>query len=174
MTYDVYMMIFEVGRILTIIMLVVSLIVFFILKIPIVIDEIFGITKKRAIENIRKQNEEFDEVNKEHGKLKDKISSLGTLQSNRSDNSGFTVKMENRNTQKLINETIELNHYAGKNLLQNETPVYKETSLLSSNVMKESGTADFGNTCELPPLPGTFAIEQEITFIHTEEIIPVG
>jgi len=61
MTYDVYMMIFEVGRILAILMFVVSLILFFVLKIPAVIGDLSGATARKAIENIRNQNEESGE-----------------------------------------------------------------------------------------------------------------
>lgn len=194
MTYDVYMMIFEVGRILAILMFVVSLILFFALKIPAVIGDLSGATARKAIENIRNQNEESGEkaykssaVNKERGKLTDKISPSGSLHSKPSDKLGFGMKTEKISTQRLdsedagettvlsaTDETTVLSSNAGETEVLNEAPAYNETTLLSPDMMNVPGTVDFGDTSELPPLPGFFEIEQEITFIHTQEIIPIG
>lgn len=194
MTYDVYMMIFEVARILAILMFVVSLILFFVLKIPAVIGDLSGATARKAIENIRNQNEETGDkvykssaVNKERGKLTDKISPSGNLHSKPSDKLGFGMKTEKISTQRLDNEdvgettvlssgneTTVLSSNAGETSVLNETPAYNETTLLSPDMMNVPGKVDFGDTGELPPLPGFFEIEQEITFIHTQEIIPVG
>lgn len=194
MTYDVYMMIYNVGLILAGIMFVVSMILFFALKIPAVIGDLSGATAKKAIENIRNQNEESGEkaykssaVNKERGKLTDKISPSGSLHSKPSDKLGFGMKTEKISTQRLDveeagettvlsseNETTLLSSNAGETEVLNEAPVYNETTLLSPDMMEAPGKVDFGDTSELPPLPGFFVIEQEITFIHTEEIIPVG
>lgn len=194
MTYDVYMMIFEVGRILAILMFVVSLILFFVLKIPAVIGDLSGATARKAIENIRNQNEESGEkaykssaVNKERGKLTDKISPSGSLHSKPSDKLGFGMKTEKISTQRLdsedagettvlsaANETTVLSSNIGETEVLNEAPVFNETTLLSPDMMNVPGTVDFGDTSELPPLPGFFEIEQEITFIHTQEMIPIG
>jgi len=198
MTYDVYMMIFEVGRILAILMFVVSLILFFVLKIPAVIGDLFGATARKAIENIRNQNEESGEkaykssaVNKERGKLTDKISPSGSLHSKPSDKLGFGMKTEKISTQRLdsedagettvlsaANETTVLSSGIGETEVLNEAPVFNETTLLSPDMMAPSTESNdvqmgFGDTTELPPMPGVFVIEQEITFIHTQEIIPM-
>lgn len=194
MTYDVYMMIYNVGLILAGIMFVVSMILFFVLKIPAVIGDLSGATAKKAIENIRNQNEETGEkaykssaVNKARGKLTDKISPSGSLHSKPSDKLGFGMKTEKISTQRLDveeagettvlsveNETTVLNSSVGETEVLNEAPAFNETTLLSPDMMNLPGKVDFGDTGELPPLPGFFVIEQEITFIHTEEIIPVG
>ena len=194
MTYDVYMMIYNVGLILAGIMFVVSMILFFVLRIPAVIGDLSGATAKKAIENIRNQNEESGEkaykssaVNKERGKLTDKISPSGSLHSKPSDKLGFAMKTEKISTQRLDveeagettvlsveNETTVLNSSVGETEVLNEAPAFNETTLLSPDMMNVAGKVDFGDTGELPPLPGFFVIEQEITFIHTEEIIPVG
>lgn len=199
MTYDVYMMIFEVGRILAILMFVVSLILFFALKIPAVIGDLSGATARKAIENIRNQNEESGEkaykssaVNKERGKLTDKISPSGSLHSKPSDKLGFGMKTEKISTQRLdsedagettvlsaANETTVLSSSIGETEVLNEAPVFNETTLLSPDMMAPSTESNdvqmgFGDTTELPPMPGVFVIEQEITFIHTQEIIPIG
>lgn len=203
MTYEVYMTIFEVGRILAIIMFVVSLVLFFVLKIPAVIGDLSGATAKKAIENIRNQNEESGDkaykssaVNKERGKLTDKISPSGSLHSKPSDKLGFGMKTEKISTQRLDNEeagettvldaanettvlssgneTTVLSSDMGETSVLNEAPAYNETTLLTPNMMNTPGTMNFGDTGELPPLPGFFEIEQDITFIHSQEIIPVG
>lgn len=191
MTYDVYMMIYNVGALLTIIMFVVSMILFFVLKIPAVIGDLSGATARKAIENIRNQNEESGEkvykssaVNKERGKLTDKISPSGTLHSKTSDRLGFGMKTEKISTQRLEgeeagettvltsgNETTVLSGYANETSVLNEVPVYNETSLLSPDMMSVPGTVDFGNTGKLPTMSVFFVIEQEITFIHTNEVI---
>lgn len=132
MTYDVYMMIFEVGRILAILMFVVSLILFFALKIPAVIGDLSGATARKAIENIRNQNEESGEkaykssaVNKERGKLTDKISPSGSLHSKPSDKLGFGMKTEKISTQRLDSED------AGETTVLSAA---NETTVLSSSI----------------------------------------
>lgn len=212
MTYDVYMMIYNVGLILAGIMFVVSMILFFVLKIPAVIGDLSGATAKKAIENIRNQNEETGEkaykssaVNKARGKLTDKISPSGSLHSKPSDKLGFGMKTEKISTQRLNNEdagettvlgggnettvlgggnettvlgygneTTVLSSEVGETSVLNEASAYNETTLLSPEMMNAPGKVDFGDTGELPPLPGFFEIEQDITFIHTQEIIPIG
>ena len=57
MTYDIYRLIFIVGAIACAVMFVVSVILFITLKIPNVIGDLTGRNAKKAIENIRKQNE---------------------------------------------------------------------------------------------------------------------
>lgn len=212
MTYDVYMNIYNVGVVLTIIMFVVSLILFFVLKIPAVIGDLSGATARKAIENIRNQNEETGEkayksssVNKERGKITDKISPSGNLHSKPSDKLGFGMRTEKISTQRLDNEdagettvlgggnettvlgggnettvlgygneTTVLSSDLGETSVLNEAPAYNETTLLSPGMMSTPGAMNFGDTGELPPLPGFFEIEQDITFIHTQEIIPIG
>ena len=185
MTYDVYMMIFNVGAILAGIMFTVSLVLFFVLKIPAVIGDLSGATARKAIADIRNQNEESGEkaykssaVNKERGKLTDRISPSGSLHSQPSDKLGFGMKTEKISTQRLAlddaGETTVLSSTAGETEVLNEMPTYNETTLLSQDMMNYQEKVDFGDTGKLPPLPGFFEIEQEITFIHTDEIIPVG
>lgn len=199
MTYDVYMNIYMVGLVLAGIMLVISVILFFVLKIPAVIGDLSGANAKKAIENIRNQNEESGDkaykssaVNKERGRITDKISSSGSIHTTPSDKLGFGMKTEKISTQRLdvedsgettvlsvANETTVLSNNAGETEVLNETPAFNETTLLSPDMMAPATESNdvqmgFGDTTELPPMPGLFVIEQEITFIHTQEIIPVG
>ena len=55
MTYEMYRMIFQIAGGLSIGLLVVSVILFFVLKIPRVIGDLSGRTARKAIEDIRKQ-----------------------------------------------------------------------------------------------------------------------
>ena len=75
MTYEIYRYIFLGGAILTGIMFVVSVLVFFFLNIPNVIGDLTGANARKAIEHIRNQKEDTENktarissVNKERGK----------------------------------------------------------------------------------------------------------
>ena len=84
MTYEVYRYIFIISAILCGIMLIVSVLLFILLKIPRIINDLSGRTAKKAIKNIREQNEasgeKFHKVsafNESRRKLTDKISQSG-------------------------------------------------------------------------------------------------
>ena len=129
MTYDIYKLIFIVGAIACAVMFVVSVILFITLKIPNVIGDLTGRNAKKAIENIRKQNEasggkgyKASAVNLERGRLTDKMTPSGNLQ-RRGITSGFGVHTEKISTMKLeqqesvgtdtdneSNETMVLEH----------------------------------------------------------------
>lgn len=197
MTYEVYRFIFYGGAILAAIMLVVVIILFFVLKIPAVIGDLSGATARKAIENIRNQNETTGDraykssaVNVERGKLTDKISPSGSLLKSPSDKLGLGMRTEKISTQRLSiedgagettlldmggNETTVLTpEMAGANETTLLTPDMmggsNETTVLTQD-MYQTTNVGFGDTSELPPLPGLFVIEEDITFIHTEEVI---
>lgn len=90
MTYEVYRYIFIGGAILFGILLLVTVFLFFYLKIPMVIGDLTGTTAKKAIKSIRIQNESSG--NKVYGvssrqsqrsSLTDKISASGSLIENK-------------------------------------------------------------------------------------------
>ena len=150
MTYDQYRYIFIGAAILCGIMLIASVIIFFVLKIPRVIGDLTGSTARKAIEEIRQQNEESGHktyrssaVNRERGKLTDKISPSGSLLKDDTTGLGGAMETEKIGTQQLmpeVGETEVLEFAAG------------ETEVLSEET-------------------NVFKIEYEITFIHTEEMI---
>lgn len=167
MSYDIYRYIFYGGAILSIVMLFVSVFLFFFFKIPTVIGDLNGSNARRAIESIRNSNEQFGKtvhkaknMDLERSKITDKMTPSGRI----AKNSGFTNKIATLpNTQKisqenLINyseETVVLSNEETTVLQQDETTVLsEETTVLDSNVT----------------LP-VFAIEYEITYVHTSEII---
>lgn len=76
MTYEQYRQLFMVAAILGVILFLISLILFFVFKIPDVIGDLSGATAKRAINSIREKNEHNSEkllkmnmANGEKGKL---------------------------------------------------------------------------------------------------------
>ena len=147
-TYDIYQYIFIGTAILCGIMAVITILLFFTLKIPQVIGDLTGSTARKAIEAIRLQNESSGNktyktslVNQERGKITDKISPSGNLLVGETDPLSYAMATEKLETQQL-NETEVLNNMGSE-----------ETAILSQSV------------------ESSFVIESEITFIHTNEII---
>lgn len=173
MTYDIYRYIFVGAAIACVVMLVITIVLFFVLKIPAVIGELSGRTAKKAIADIRKQNMSANTDNIGSEKLTDKITASGRLIERRNSNGEkYTDKIS---TDKLIeqnrieysnNETTLLN-------TGNETTVLNsgnETTVLSSY----SGQTAILNTSDMETnvnSVGYVNVELDITFIHSTEII---
>ena len=152
MTYEIYRYIFIGAAILCGIMAITSVFLFFYLKIPRVIGDLTGATARKAIEEIRQQNESSGHktyksslVNQERGKLTDKISPSGNLYPRETDPLGGAMATEKIGTEQLYYESGETDVL--------DTTGSEETSVLS-NVMTDA-----------------FVVEHEITFIHTNEMI---
>lgn len=150
MTYEVYRYIFIGAAILCGIMAATSVFLFFFLKIPKVIGDLTGSTARKAIEEIRQQNENSGHktyktslVNQQRGKLTDKISPSGNLYPAGTDPLGGAMATEKIGTQQL--------EYMGN-----------DTELLSDIGSEETSVLSNVNA---------FVVEQEITFIHTDEVI---
>lgn len=174
MTYEIYRYIFIGAAIAAGVMLAVTLILFFVLKIPGVIGDLSGRTARKAIADIRNHNMSANTDNIGSGKLTDKITASGRLMERR-DSSG------NKYTDKISTEKlIEQNKLSGNNettLLNNgnETTVLNagnETTVLDSyssgqTVILNSDTAGFKDIQSA----GYVNVESDITFIHSAEII---
>lgn len=150
MTYEIYRYIFIGAAILCGIMAATSVFLFFFLKIPKVIGDLTGSTARKAIEEIRQQNESSGHktyktslVNQQRGKLTDKISPSGNLCPAGTDPLGGAMATEKIGTQQL--------EYASN-----------DTELLSDIGSEETSVLSNVNT---------FVVEYEITFIHTDEVI---
>ena len=168
--YETYQLIFYGGLILSGLCLVATVVLFFVLKIPRVIGDLTGANARKAIEEIRNQNERGGEktykpsaVNRERGKITDKMTQSGRLIKNPSGGMG------GHKTAKI--STMELD---------TEMLPADETSVLSepANETAVLGTAGVGETMLLQPEPvpqpvmnTVFAVEMEITYIHTNEVI---
>lgn len=163
MTYEIYRYIFIGGAVLAGVMFVVSVLLFFVLKIPYVLGDLTGRNAKRAIENIRNRNEssgdklyKSSKVNRERGKITDKISPSGNLIKKPSGNLGGGA---------MATEKISVQEFPPE---ANETTVLdvaNETTVLDSEV-GETVLLD----AQSDAIP-VFQIEYEITYIHTDEVI---
>lgn len=170
MTYDIYRYIFIGAAVLCGIMLVASILIFILMKIPNVISDLSGATAKKAIKEIREQNErtgdksyQVSHVNRNRGKLTDKISPSGNIIQQTPGNMNYGVQTTKIATQELNTEETSL-------LTANETTVLtgnvNETTVLTGN-LNETTVLD-------APVEATFVIEYDITYIHTQEIIGMG
>lgn len=163
MSYEIYRYIFIGAAILCGAMLITSILLFILLRIPKVIGDLTGRTARKAIENIRNQNESSGDktyrsslVNQERGKLTDKISPSGRLMKNPTDMLGGAMATEKIGTQQLVSdETVVLDSGNETTLLTGELVGGNETTVLSQS--------------DLPN--NIFEIEYEITYIHTNEVI---
>lgn len=163
MSYEIYRYIFIGAAFLCGAMLITSILLFILLKIPKVIGDLTGRTARKAIENIRNQNESSGDktyrsslVNQERGKLTDKISPSGRLMRNPTDLLGGAMATEKIGTQQLVSEeTAVLDSGNETTVLTSELSGANETTVLNQT--------DASNN--------VFEIEYEITYIHTNEVI---
>ena len=151
MTYEVYRYIFIGAAVLSGIMAITSIFLFFYLKISRVIGDLTGSTARKAIEEIRQQNESSGHktyksslVNQERGRLTDKISPSGNLYPAESDPLGGAMATEKIGTQQL--------EYSGAETELLSNIGSEETSVLSDVVVD------------------AFIIVHEITFNHTDVV----
>lgn len=165
MTYEMYRYIFFGGAILSVIMLVVSAILFFKLNIRTVIGDLNGSNARKAIENIRSGNVSAVDVKRgtyEREKVTAKISSSEEMKNNQ-----FNSVDGDIGTEKL--GPRHLNHSGGSNettVLVDNAATSCETTVLSERVPSEGTTvlsAQIQNT--------EFVVEYEIVYIHTDEVI---
>ena len=176
MTYDVYRYIFIGAAILCGIMFVVSVIVFFTLKIPKVISDLTGATARKAIKQIREQNEASGDkaykvsgFNEARGKLTDKISPSGRIVHQ------YPAQMRGINTTKIETQELQAEETANQTSVLDQ---YNETTLLSNEGVGETSVLDAfeqpgGETSVLNAVvaDAAFCVEFEITYIHTNEVI---
>ncbi len=165
MTYEMYRYVFLGAAIACGVFLVISIVLFFTLRIPKVISDLTGRTARKAIESIRMQNEQSGDksyqssaVNLERGKLTDKISQSGRLVPRDATPFGTGVITEKISTQQLpVEEPV------GETALLSPA---EETSVLDSGVGETAVLAASEQAA-----PQEFTVEYEITFIHTTEVI---
>ncbi len=129
---------------------IISVILFFLLDMVKVINDLTGHTAKKEIENIRSQNQrtgtkvyKSSKVNAERGKLTDKISSSGSIIKN--DSSSFGGSM---GTEKIDGSNYQNTGYEDTTMLEQGTSVLneniEETSILD-NGMQETSVLSYGD-----------------------------
>ena len=186
-TYEIYRYVFLGGAILAGIMLAVTIAVFFKLKIADVIGYFTGANKRKAVEQIRMNNENgedklnnrTDRLNRDRRRVTDKISPSGRILKNPSQSLFSGVGTEKLRTDQLAQNVGTMpaaEEISGGNettlLTGNETTVLScesranETTVLSC----ESG-ANETTVLNAQPAGNAFVIEYEITYIHTNEVI---
>lgn len=153
MAYETYRSIFVIAGIAAAGMAVISIFLFFWLKIPAVVGDLTGTTARKGIEAIRSGNSKSgnkgygsSEVNLRRGKLTAKMTPSGGLRE-QGQEEGYGLRTEELHWE----ETMVLGR-----------PEWKETTVLPQTQSGET-TVLTGNSEIL------FEILEDITMIHTEE-----
>ena len=181
-TYEIYRYVFLGSAILAGIMLAVSVLVFFKLKIADVIGYFTGSNKRKAVEQIQLNNENAEDsisrtgrLNRDRRRVTDKISPSGRIVKNPSHRlfSGMeTEKISTKNLQpqNAKSETTGTTERLGRSsetaVLNEQTDSAAQTSLLT----REEGGNET-TVLNARPGEGAFVIEYEITCVHTNEVI---
>lgn len=154
------------------VLFLVAVALFFLLDVPKLYGDVSGRTAKKAIEAIRQQNESTGNkaykpsaVNAERGKLTDKITQSGRLQSQ---TAGLPVSV---GTEKFATSTLAPQ--------SNETTVLEgasnETTVLTGTLPAESGETTLLVNEEFHAEPvskdGKFTVDVEMSFTGSSEII---
>ena len=159
MTYETYRLIFQGGAILAAVMLIISVILFFSFDVIRIIGDVSGYNARKEVERIRDQNKnsgvktyKSSAVNKERGRITDKITQSGEVISSAPEKHGGAMS-----TSRLDKPKSE----------ETEVSTMGETTILSQNMIPPQETTVL--TSDL--YYAGFAVEREITFIHTDEVI---
>lgn len=195
MSYDQYRYIFIIALVLCGIMFVVSIILFFYLNIAKVIGDLSGASAKKAIDDIRSQNEKTgyktyksSAVNQERGKVTDKISSSGRLIKNHTMQVGTVTSKIDSGANQSADETAILDAYSQDTVVLDQGAqetmvldscsqptrdtsfVSQETTVLDPSMQVETALMHNNNVMQ----NDLFVIEYEITFTQTDEVVVMG
>lgn len=179
-------------------MLVISMIMFFSLRIPMVIGDLSGANARKAIKRIRSYNESTGDkthrsspVNNERGKVTDKMTPSGRISKEPERASIGTMGTAKLRTKWQISGNLaqapeattllDDSHEATTLLatepqMVQESSAYEATTVLNAEpqVMQESdsyGAAASFEQVAVPDITDEFVIEYEITYKHTTERI---
>ena len=199
MTYSNYMLMYYIALAATIVLLLVTVLLFFVLRIPKAFNDLTGRPERKAIKSINEQREagklSHDTAGAETDRMgmpaTDKISESGRILD---ENPANTVVTEKIQTDTLAGsaETTVLQDGSGETTLLSDNTQAGETTLLQpqmnqsspqysgeTTLLDESQRQEvFGN--ETAPLTGADTTAQaegfvkeieNITFIHTAEIV---
>ena len=167
MTYEIYQYIFYGSLIMCIIMLVLSVVLFFVFKIPKVVGFLTGATARKAIKSINEHTEQSmsQRLKQKKGKAHNEIdfSSSGKLmkKTNVSMDSDSPVT-EKFKTESLApyNDTTVLNQRGDETTVLSQMSSLEETSVLNNEAGIDNGSEQ-----------KEFAVIYDITYIWTNEII---
>ncbi len=171
MTVELLQTLSLVAYIVAGIFLLVAIALFFLLDVPKLYGDVSGRTARKAIENIRLQNESSGNkaykpsaVNAERGKLTDRITQSGRLES-QSTASDIHVGTEKFATSMLAPQSLDETVMAGQ---------VNETTILTGDLFVEAGQTAFLDTgCGYSGkgVAGEFRIDIEMEYIGSTEII---
>lgn len=166
MTYDTYRLIFIVAAILAGIMLVLSVVLFIKFKIPKAMGDVTGSTARKAVEEIRAQNRNTGDIanrpDSAGGKIPDKMMQYGQLHQQAASAAPVVEQIYPQGDEDSMVHTAKLR-------LQ-DAPAASETAVLPQEAAFETEMLSQPPAAEAPP-PDFFRIEQDITYIHSNEII---
>ena len=193
LTYDMYRYIFLGALAACVVFFVIAVILFFVLRIPKVISDLSGRTERKAVENIRRQNEQSGDktyqssaVNLARGKVTDKISKSGRLIRRAETPFGTGTITEKISTQELVDTgaTDVLGDSGATEVLSDAgaTEVLGDagaTEVLSNagatEVLSDAGATEVLSPAAAPvyaaPQMPVFTLEYDMVFIHTNETI---
>ena len=189
MSYDTYRLIFIGAAIACGVMFLVSVTLFFVFKIPNIIGNLTGRNAKKAIEDIKRQNESYaysDKANALNGKKKitekistarlDSIGETTVLGYNGEDETTILGNNGTDETTVLGNNGTDETTVLGNNGTDETTVLGNngedKTTVLGNN--GEDETIVLGYSGELPKQMmsnAEFIVTEEIRFIHTKEWI---
>lgn len=170
MSYDNYMLMYYIALAVCIVFFLITILLFFVLKIPKAFGDITGRTAKKAIQSINEENE--------RAKAQRETERMGAMETDRITPSGKLVKDSIGNT--VVTETIGTEQLGETTVLGSsagETSVLSsnagETTLLENSFETENLSKETEQLVEEEKkLEKGFVREvQNITFIHTTEFI---
>ena len=151
MTYDVFRMIFMISAIAAGAFFGISILLFFVLRIPEVISYLTGKTRQKGIEEIIKSGKS-NAIEKKQSKVEKAISTSVENSTQKNVNSLNKQDLHEQDANTVRLRTANLHH-------ENTDTVELPTAELQPGTSNMHGDA------------AVFAIEYEITYIHTEEQI---
>ena len=170
MTYETYRIIFIAGAVACGVMLAVSVLLFFLLKVPHLIGDLSGSTARKAIRGIREKNASTGDkvfksspVNAARGRVTDRMTPSGRIIQRSPTPYGPGAVTTKISTQELLQE-----HAAVAAAPSAAPEPAGETTLLAENQPPESGATTVLAANQVPP---AIAVEFDITFVHTQERI---
>lgn len=184
MSYENYMLLYYISLAACIVLFLVTVLLFFVLRIPKAFGDITGRTARKAIKSINEQNEKAKiqrETERMGAKETDRISGSGRIIEENPGNTVVTEKIQTENLGYSAETTVLSENAAGETTLlesrAGETTVLEgsagETTVLDADSMPGILTEETAplNEAGIVSEEGFCREIQSILFIHTTEII---
>lgn len=159
MTYELYRYIFIGGLVLSVVMLAVTFLIFFLFKIKAAIGDITGSSKRKAIENIYNKNITRDSNKKVAVKL-DYENQTTTAKTSEESAETAKISPQDRYDSLEASETTVLN-----------TPTGSETTASNAETETVPSTQPVSAYEQASNINADFIIEVDITYVHSNEVV---